>query len=495
MTVTWQQWLALSPLLAVSATVIAVMLAIAIRRHHWGNATVLVAGINTALVASSVLFFGPLLVPDLVPQVLPQQVTPLLVVDNFSVFYTGLILTATLATATLMHAYMEGFPRNKEEIYLLLVLSALGAVLLVHANHFASLFIGLELMSLPLYGMVAYRPRHKKSLEAGIKYLVLSALASALLLFGIALIYAYSGTLAFTDLGARLNDGASLDSPYLLVGGALVVAGIGFKLSLVPFHLWTPDVYEGAPAPVTGFLATVSKTAVFAVLLRYFMQGGAHHHAALVDALSILAVASILIGNVLALMQNNVKRMLGYSSVAQIGYCMVALIAARELAVEAVGVFLLTYVITSICAFGVVTLMSSPMRPGERDADSYYDYRGLFWRRPYLTSILTVSMLSLAGIPLTAGFIGKFYVMAAGVDARLWVLLGAVVLGSVIGLYYYLRLMITLFLPDPEGRQFNAPLNWGQQTGGYMAVAFMLLMLLIGVYPGPVLQLVQIAGF
>jgi NADH-quinone oxidoreductase subunit N len=495
MIITWQQWLALSPILVSAATCVAVMLAIAIRRHHWGNATVFVAGINGALAASSVLFFGPLFYPDWIPLVLPQQVTPLLVVDMYSVFYTGLILTATLATATLMNAYIEGFPRNKEEIYLLLSLSALGAMLLVHSNHFATLFLGLELMSLPLYGLVAYRPRHRKSLEAGVKYLVLSALASALLLFGIALIYAHTGTLSFIDIGARLDSGADHANVYLLVGGALIVAGLGFKLSLVPFHLWTPDVYEGAPAPVTGFLATVSKTAVFVVLLRYVMQAGAHHHHALMDALSVLAVLSIVIGNLLALMQSNVKRMLGYSSIAQVGYGLVALIAAREFAVEAVGVFLLTYVITSICAFGVVTLMSSPMRPGERDADSYYDYRGLFWRRHYLSSILTVSMLSLAGIPLTAGFIGKFYVMAAGVDAKLWILLGAVVFGSAVGLYYYLRLMITLFLPDPEGRQFNAPLNWGQQTGGYMAIAFMLLMLAIGVFPGPVLQLVQIAGF
>lgn len=495
MNLTWQQWFAMSPILVAAATAVAVMLAIAIRRHHWGNATVLVAGINGALVASSLLFFGPLFFPDLIPQTLPQQITPLLVVDMYSVFYMGLIMTATLATATLMNAYIEGFPRNKEEIYLLLSLSALGALILVCSTHFASLFIGLELMSLPLYGLVAYRPRLKQSLEAGIKYLVLSALASALLLFGIALVYAHTGTLAFADLGMRLNDGADHGNLYLLVGGALIVAGLGFKLSLVPFHLWTPDVYEGAPAPVTGYLATVSKTAVFVVLLRYVMQAGAHQHAALMDALSALAIASILVGNVLALLQNNVKRMLGYSSIAQVGYCLVALIAAREFAVEAVGVFLLTYVVTSICAFGVVTLASSPMHAGERDADHLYDYRGLFWRRPYLSSILTVSMLSLAGIPLTAGFIGKFYVMAAGVDARLWVLLGAVVLGSAVGLYYYLRLMITLFLPDPEKREFNAPLNWGQQTGGYMAIAFMLLMLMLGVYPGPVLQFVQIAGF
>lgn len=483
MNFTIEYLIAMLPLIVTAATSVAVMLAITVKRNHWWNATICAMGLNAALLS---LWFAS--------GVVPQQVTPLLLIDSFSLLYMGIILVVTLATATLMHAYMGGFPRNKEEVYLLLTLSALGAMLMVCSNHFASFFLGLELMSLPLYGMVAYRPRHKKSLEAGIKYLVLSASASAMLLFGIALIYAHTGTLSFIDLGARLNDGADHYNLFMLTGGALLIAGLGFKLSLAPFHLWTPDVYEGAPAPVTGFLATASKTAVFAVLMRYFVQAGGYQQAALVEALSVLAVISIGVGNILALQQTNVKRMLGYSSIAQIGYCLVAMIAAGPLAVEAVGVFILTYVITSLGAFGVVTLMSSPMRAGERDADENYDYRGLFWRRPYLTSILTVSMLSLAGVPLTAGFIGKFYVVVAGVDARLWFLLGAVVLGSAVGLYYYLRLMVTLFMVDPEKRQFNAPLNWAQQTGGYMVVGVMLLMLVIGIYPEPFLQLVQSAS-
>ncbi|MGH8456705.1 MAG: NADH-quinone oxidoreductase subunit N, partial [Stenotrophobium sp.] len=201
---------------------------------------------------------------------------------------------------------------------------------------------------------------------------------------------------------------------------------------------------------------------------------------------------SILVGNVLALMQSNVKRMLAYSSIAHMGYLLVALIAFGPLAVEAAGIYLLTYVVTALSAFGVITLMSSPY--GDRDATQIYDYRGLFWRRPYLTSIMTVSMLSLAGIPLTAGFIGKFYIVAAGVDSRLWLLMGVLVVGSSIGLYYYLRLMITLFLLDPERRRFSAPLNWAQQAGGYMVVALMLLMLLLGIYPQPFIGFIHAAG-
>jgi NADH-quinone oxidoreductase subunit N len=204
-----------------------------------------------------------------------------------------------------------------------------------------------------------------------------------------------------------------------------------------------------------------------------------------------LAFASILLGNVLAVRQNNVKRMLAYSSIAHFGYCLVALVAGGPLAVEAVGAYLLTYVVTSLGAFGVVTLSSSPM--GERDADVIYDYRGLFWRRPYLASILTAMLLSLAGIPLTAGFIGKFYVVAVGVDAHLWWLLGAVIVGSGIGLYYYLRLMVSLFLLDPTKHRFSAPLDWAQRTGGIMTLLAMLLMLALGIFPQPFIHLLQLS--
>ncbi|HVT35470.1 MAG TPA: NADH-quinone oxidoreductase subunit NuoN [Nevskiaceae bacterium] len=497
MKMTFAQWLALSPILIISLTIVVVMMAIAIKRHHWWNATFAVAGLNAALLACSVLFFGPLMFPGVVPQYLPQSITPLVVIDSYSIFYMGLILSATLATATLSHAYIDGYAGNKEEIYLLLMLSSLGAILLACSKHFASLFLGLELLSIPLYGMVAYPLKNRHPLEAGVKYLVLSAAASAFLLFGMALIYARTGTLAFAELAPRMNGLHVTRDLYMLTGGALLIAGLAFKLSLVPFHLWTPDVYEGAPAPVTSYLATASKTAVFAVLLRWFVQGGADRQGLFLDVLALLAIASILVGNVLALQQTNIKRMLAYSSIAHLGYCLVAVVAGGPLAVEAVGAYLLTYVVTTLGAFGVVTLMSSPI--GDNDADEIDDYRGLFWTRPFLSSILTVAMLSLAGIPLTAGFIGKFYITAVGVDARLWVLLGAVVIGSAIGLYYYLRLMIALYNFDAREaarrrRFFDADTNWAQQAGGYMVLLLMLLMMILGMYPEPFLLVLRAAN-
>ena len=276
------------------------------------------------------------------------------------------------------------------------------------------------------------------------------------------------------------------------IGIGMMLVGLAFKLSLVPFHLWTPDVYEGAPAPVAAFLATASKVAVFAVLLRLYQISPATSGGWLNELLTVIAIASILFGNLLALLQNNLKRLLGYSSIAHFGYLLVALIASKGLAVEAVGVYLATYVLTSLGAFGVITLMSTPYNG--RDCDALYEYRGLFWRRPYLTAVLTVMMLSLAGIPLTAGFIGKFYVVAAGVQAQLWWLLGALVLGSAIGVFYYLRVMVTLFMVEPNLRRHDADMHWAQHAGGMMLLFVALLAFFLGVYPQPLLELVQQAG-
>lgn len=481
MNYTLSHFVALLPLLTVGATALLVTLVIAWRRNHDLTFILTALGLNLALV---------MLIPAL--RVAPLEVTGLLLVDRFSLLYTGIILVASLACVTLAHAYLgktntgEGFQGNREEMYLLMLLSTAGGLVMTGATHLGSLFIGLELLSVPLFGMVAYAFFNKRSLEAGIKYMVLSAAGSAFLLFGMALVYAESGSLQFSQLGGQ---GVTT---LLQTGFALMLIGLAFKLSLVPFHLWTADVYEGAPAPVSAFLATVAKVAVFAVLLRLYQISPATQDSSwLATLLTLMAIASILFGNLLALLQSNLKRLLGYSSIAHFGYLLIALVAASSLAVESVGIYLATYVLTSLGAFGVITLMSTPFK--DSDADALYQYRGLFWRRPYLTAVLTVMMLSLAGIPMTAGFIGKFAVLAAGVDAGLWWLLGALVLGSAIAVYYYLRVTVTLFLVEPGLRRQDAPMNWGQQAGGIMLVLTAALVFFLGVYPQPLLQLVQAA--
>ncbi|NBB09614.1 NADH-quinone oxidoreductase subunit NuoN [Pseudomonas sp. SLFW] len=484
MDLTIQHFIALAPLLITSITVVVVMLGIAWRRNHSQSFLLTVAGLNLALLS---------IYPAL--KVAPLVVTPLLQIDSFALLYIGIILVSTLACVTLAHAYLgegkAGYPGNREELYLLILMAAAGAMVLVAAQHLASLFIGLELLSVPVYGLVAYAFFNKRSLEAGIKYMVLSAAGSAFLLFGMALLYADAGSLGFAEIGKALA-ATGMPSQMASLGLGMMLIGLGFKLSLVPFHLWTPDVYEGAPAPVAAFLATASKVAVFGVLVRLFQISPAATSGVLTDVMSVIAVASIIIGNLLALTQNNLKRLLGYSSIAHFGYMMIAMVASKGMAVEAISVYLVTYVLTSLGAFGVITLMSSPY--SGRDADALFEYRGLFWRRPYLTAVLTVMMLSLAGIPLTTGFIGKFYIIATGVEAHLWWLTGSLVIGSAIGVFYYLRVMVTLYLQDSKIQRHDAPFNWAQRAGGVMLLGITLLAFFLGVYPQPLLTLVQHAG-
>ncbi|MBP2198482.1 MULTISPECIES: NADH-quinone oxidoreductase subunit NuoN [Pantoea] len=483
MTITPQQLIALLPLLIVGLTVVVVMLSIAWRRNHFVNATLTVIGLNLALLS---LWF--------VAHVGPMDVTPMLRVDGYSIFYTGLVMLASLATCTFAYPWLAGFPDNKDEFYLLVLIAALGGIVLASANHLAALFIGIELLSLPLFGLIGYAFRQKRSLEAALKYTILSAAASSFLLFGIALIYADSGSLSFVQLGKSLND-SMMQQPLLLVGLGMMIIGLGFKLSLVPFHLWTPDVYQGAPAPVSTFLATASKIAIFGVIMRLFMYAPVTDSEAVRTVLGVIAFVSILFGNLMAISQSNIKRLLGYSSIAHLGYLLVALISVKthQLSLETAGVYLAGYLFSSLGAFGVVSLMSSPYRGP--DADTLYSYRGLFWHRPILSAVMTIMMLSLAGIPMTLGFIGKFYVIASGVNAHLWWLTGAVVAGSAIGLYYYLRVTVSLYLSPPElhTRDRDTPANWAFTAGGVVVLISAILVLLLGVYPQPLISLVQMA--
>jgi NADH-quinone oxidoreductase subunit N len=239
---------------------------------------------------------------------------------------------------------------------------------------------------------------------------------------------------------------------------------------------------------VSAYLSTAGKAAVLAVLIRFLYESGAVHSIIVLDILGLLAGISIVVGNLLAIQQNSVKRMLAYSSIAHFGYLLIAL-SAHLASPEAVTVYLVTYIVMTLGAFGVVSLMSSPYKG--QDADQLHNYRGLFWRRPYLTAVMTVMMLSLAGIPVTAGFIGKFYIAAAGVAAHLWWLMALLIAGSAVGLYYYLRVMIIMFLPQPSMHRHDAPLNWGIRASGMMVLGLTVLLLLIGLYPQPLITLIE----
>ena len=500
-TVSFAELMPLAPVMIVALTAVVVMLLTAIKRNHNLIATVSVIGLNLALANILLSLFGGALVP--------HNVMNLFIVDPFSLLYQLIILVAALACCTLSHAYIDSYKDNREELYLLMLCSVAGAMLMVSSSHLASFFISLELMSIPVYGLLAYTHQRSKSLEAGVKYLVLSATASAMLLMGMAYIYSVLGSLSFAGqvddmfwaitktqdpqmmmaLQAYLPQlGEKFTSVFGILGLGMIVAAVAFKLSLAPFHKWTPDVYAGAPAPIATFLATVAKVAMIGLFVRYLLSSGVIGIESIKTILIVIAVLSILVGNMLAVKQVNLKRILAYSSIAHFGYLILGLVSASFLSLTSVNVYVVTYVLTTIGAFGTVALMSSPYN-NANEAESLADYRGLFWRRPILTATLTVMMLSLAGIPLTAGFIGKFVLVMSVVSEGHWFFAAMIILGSGIGLYYYLRVMVVLYMTPPETPRIDADKQWGQKVGGIMVLLAALAVLVVGVYPDPIIAL------
>lgn len=475
------QYMAILPHMTLTGVIVALLLVISFARNHALVAALTVIG----LVAT--LFSITLSLPDL-----PQHVTPLIYVDQYASFFEALFVLAAIVTVLVSYRYLEGRRGDLEEYYVLIATSTLGAMTLASAVHFATFVLGLEILSISLYPLIAYPEEEHPPIEASLKYLVLSGVASTTMLFGIALLYSVVGSLGFSEVAGALAQGDSM-SLYAIVGNAMLFTGIAFKLSLVPFHMWTPDVYEGAPAPVTGYVATVSKGAVFAFTLRYVVEADAFSNASLVTVVSIVAVLSMVIGNLLALLQQNVKRILAYSSIAHLGYLLIALIAVNALAddaglaLETGMMYLAAYFLMTLGAFGVISLLSSP---GEaRDADDLETYTGLFWEHPVLAAVLTTIMLSLAGIPLTMGFIAKFYVFSAGVEGTLWVLLWALIIGSAIAVFYYLRIIFTMSKPPAMGAR-SARLSY---VGIGTVVVLGALLIVLGVYPTPLIDLVQSA--
>ncbi len=476
--------LPLVPLLIVTATSVVAMLMIGIRRSYIATGAITITGLLVATLVAVSMMGGT-----------SQQVTPLLIIDQYSLLFTVVVCASAMVLAVLSFPYFFELDDQKEEYFLLLTIATVGAIVMVSSNHFVSTVLGLETLSMSLYGMIAYPLHSAKSakfpLEASVKYLVLSAAASGFILFGMALIYAQTGTLSFASVTKLPASG--LGDGYTVVALLMVVSGMAFKLSLAPFHMWTPDVYEGAPLPATAYLATIGKAAMFVVLLRFMLISDALSFDSMVAVLTLIAATSMLVGNLLALLQDNLKRILAYSSIAHIGYLLLALVAGHyvtgTIAVEAITFYLIAYMIMSLGAFGVASIISS----SEKEFDSIKEYRGLFWRSPLLATTFIAMLLSLAGIPLTVGFIGKFYIFLSGVEAGLWMLLGVLVLGSGIGLYYYLRIIYRMFMPEKQSLPYRV--GGVESVGSYAVLAILLfLLLLFGIYPEPIMLIVATAS-
>lgn len=465
--------LPLLPILMISGAVILNLIAISFFRNHFLTAALTSAGLIAALLSTAAVYSSA-----------PQQVTPLIIVDGYSIFFMALIFGAAFVVTLLSYCYLEPLEENQEEYYVLLLLGTLGSAVIVMSSHFASFFLGLEILSVSLYALIAYNRQGPLGIEAGIKYLVLAATSDAFLLFGIALIYAGTGSLEFAVIAKTIG---TVHVSLLLTGTGMLIVGLGFKLSLVPFHMWTPDVYEGAPAPISAFLASISKGAVFALMLRYFNMVDIHSSSSLVLAFTVIAVASMFGGNLLALMQNRVKRILAYSSIAHFGYLLTAFLASGSIAAAAVSYYLVAYFVTILGAFGVITMLSGV----EGEPDLLDSYRGMFWTRPLLGAVFTAMLLSLAGIPLTAGFVGKFYVMAAGISSHLWLLVISLVVSSLIGLFYYLRIIATMFSKDLGNLRSGGPDLTGSVAAGLALALLTLLLVFLGIYPAPLIEIID----
>ncbi len=467
-------FVALLPIILPSTFTVLVMLVTAFRRDNALAAGLTVTGLAASLAAL------PMLVT-----VTPRYVTPLYLIDGFGLFFMGLLFLASLIVAVLAYGYLEQRSGGRDEFYMLLLMATLGGIVLVGSTNFVSLFIGLELLTVPLYAMVGYTRTRRRSIEAAVKYLVLAGVSSAFLLFGMALIYAETGSMEYGKVLSALKT-EDLREGVLLAGMAMMSVAVGFKLALVPFHLWTPDVYEGAPAPVTAYVATVSKGAMTAVLLRFYVLAGGAMPRSLVIILSVIAVASMFTGNLMALLQLNVKRILAYSSIAHFGYLIVAFLCGGTYAVEAATYYLVAYIFTSLGTFGIIAVLAD--KDGE--PEMIEDYTGLFWRRPLLAGIFAAVLLSLAGVPLTAGFVGKFYILAAGVENSAWILLTAVVINSAIGLFYYLRIVSAMY-QRPEESIERSSMPALALTGSMILSMVALIVLWMGTYPASLISLIR----
>ena len=408
----------------------------------------------------------------------------LFLIDNFSLFFKAFFLVLGALIVLSSVDYVKKNLSHPGEYYGILMFSILAMMLMAASGELLTAYIALELLSFSLYVLVSYGRHGLKPSEAGVKYILLGAFASALLLYGISQVYGMLGTTRFDEIhAALLLDGTPLN-PAVLVGLALIVAGLGFKAAAVPFHMWAPDVYEGAPTPVTAYLAVGSKAAAFALILRLFAQA---FMPAIDDwqiILVILAALTMTVGNLVALAQQNIKRMLAYSSIGQVGYLLMGVAALSPLASNGVILHLAGYGVTNLAAFLCVIIFYNATNKEEIS-----DFAGLADRAPFVAMALSVSLFSLAGLPFFAGFTTKFYLFTAAADEGLLWLVGLAMTTSLISLYYYLMVIKQMYMvPADESTPLRVSLVSGT-TLGMLIVGI----IVIGVYPGPLVDAIEVA--
>ncbi len=498
-------WAGLSPLLAVFAgALVVLMLGLVVSRAARETAVPALSIVTLlAAIGLSVSQWGER--EDLIAGALR--------LDELTLIMTILFCIAGIAAVLLSWRHVAPREASHGEYHALLLTSIAGMIVLVAAQNLVSVFLGLELLSIPLYVLCATEMRRASSLESGLKYLVVGSLGSATLLYGLAFLYGATGSTDFAGIANALGgDGELVSDPLLLTGIALTIVGLAFKASVAPFHQWTPDVYEGAPTPITAFMAVATKAAAFGVMLRLF-------DVALIEAsydwappLAVLAAITIVVGNVGALGQSSLKRLLAYSSVAQAGYMLAGVVVANRLGMQATVFYIAVYLVMNLAAFAVIVARERETPLGDEIAS----LNGIGATRPLLAWPMTIAMLALAGFPVTAGFIGKFYLIEATVDGGYTWLAVFIVVGSMISLAYYLKVIAAIWMtpsPDVAGEAVvtAAALPGGEApalAGGsdeatglraqgevvFVAVLFGALTIVLGVVPQPLFDVMRDVG-
>ncbi|MGB4399143.1 MAG: NADH-quinone oxidoreductase subunit N [Daejeonella sp.] len=393
--------------------------------------------------------------------------------DNFAVAFTSLCIFSTMLILLISKDYFESISEHVAEYYTIILFSLAGILVMVSYHNLSMLFIGVEIMSVSLYILAGIRKNDFKSNEAALKYFLMGAFSTGFLLFGIALLYGASGTFDLGQIREYVISNPSGISPLFYTGIILLIIGLSFKVGAAPFHFWTPDVYEGSPTLITAFMSTVVKTAGFAAFLRLFLMCFAPLHDFWMPALLVISILTLFIGNVTALYQHSFKRMLAFSSISHVGYMLFAIVALGANSSNSVFVYAMAYSIASIIAFAVLILVKR-----QTGSDNFDSFNGLAKKNPFIAFTLTVAMLSLAGIPLTAGFMGKFMMFSTALaEYHIWLVLLAVV-NAVIGIFYYLRVIVAMYFKSAERNEIQSSAYFNFVLGFSALVT-----VVAGVYP------------
>ncbi|MBW3575284.1 MAG: NADH-quinone oxidoreductase subunit N [Actinobacteria bacterium] len=478
-------WFAVSPLLVLVGAALVLLTAAALSRSSppkgfYAVFTVVSCGLA---VACSVLLWERVTDPTDGPF---TAIAGAVTIDGFTVFFTVVIAVAIALGALVSDDYLRREGLDGPELYVLMLLSGAGGIVMAMANDLIVVFLGLETLSIALYVMAGFHLRRLESQESAIKYFVLGSFSSAFLLYGIALVYGATGSTNFSEIARFLSDNVLMADGLLFAGFALLLVGLGFKVAAAPFHVWTPDVYQGAPTPVTAFMASVAKAAGFAALLRVFMSTFELYRLDWQPIMWALAVLTLVVGSFLAIVQSDVKRMLAYSSISHAGFVLVGVQAASDRGVAGALFYLLAYTFMVVGSFGVATVVG-----GRGDAAHHLsDYRGLAARRPALALAFTVLLLAQAGVPLTSGFLAKFYVIGAAVEADSYALALIAMVSAVVSAFVYLRITVAMYMSDDDAGAPRPALRVppGAALSLAVAVAFTIA---VGLLPSAVIDLAR----